>query len=92
MKEVSNSNTEDAGTVLKDGSRGNPGRKSNNWEWHQDYGYWHNSGALLPDFASCWIAVDEATRENGCLKVVKGTAVPKYRSSHTEASRSTACA
>lgn len=79
MKEAANSEIQESG-------------RSNNWEWHQDYGYWYNSGALLPDFASCWIAVDEATRENGCLKVVKGTAVPKYRSSHTEASRSTACA
>ena len=73
MKEVSNSNTEDAGTVLKDGSRGNPGRKSNNWEWHQDYGYWYGSGALYPGFGSCWIAADEATKQNGCLQVIKGS-------------------
>lgn len=37
------------------------------------YRYWYSSGALYPHFASCWIAVDAATRENGCLKVVKGS-------------------
>ncbi len=39
------------------------------WEWHQDYGYWYNNGCLLPLLASCMIAVDRATRENGCLEV-----------------------
>jgi len=43
------------------------------WEWHQDYGYWYNNGCLLPDMASCLIAVDRATKENGCLQVIKGT-------------------
>src|SRR5215472_5039771 len=39
------------------------------WEWHQDYGYWYQIGCLFPDMASCFIAVDPATRENGCLQV-----------------------
>ena len=43
------------------------------WEWHQDYGYWYNNGCLYPDMASCLIAVDEATRENGCLQVLRGS-------------------
>lgn len=43
------------------------------WEWHQDYGYWYNNGCLLPDMASCMIAVDKATQENGCLQVIKGS-------------------
>lgn len=43
------------------------------WAWHQDYGYWYNNGCLSPDLASCMIAVDRATRENGCLQVVKGS-------------------
>lgn len=41
------------------------------WEWHQDYGYWYNNGCLYPDMASCLIAVDKATKENGCLQVLK---------------------
>jgi hypothetical protein len=43
------------------------------WEWHQDYGYWYNNGCLFPDLASCMIAVDRATKENGCLQVLKGS-------------------
>ncbi len=43
------------------------------WEWHQDYGYWYQNGCLLPDMASCLIALDEATKENGCLQVLRGT-------------------
>ncbi|MCA9177522.1 MAG: phytanoyl-CoA dioxygenase family protein [Planctomycetales bacterium] len=43
------------------------------WEWHQDYGYWYNFGCLFPDMASCLIAVDRATRENGCLQVLPGS-------------------
>lgn len=43
------------------------------WEWHQDYGYWYNNGCLFPDMASCLIAVDRATRANGCLQVIRGS-------------------
>ena len=44
------------------------------WEWHQDYGYWYQFNAcLFPDMASCMIAVDRATKENGCLQVIKGS-------------------
>jgi ectoine hydroxylase-related dioxygenase (phytanoyl-CoA dioxygenase family) len=43
------------------------------WAWHQDYGYWYNNGCLWPDMGSCMIAVDQATKENGCLQVVPGS-------------------
>ncbi len=43
------------------------------WEWHQDYGYWYDNGCLYPDMASCLIAVDRATQENGCLQVIRGS-------------------
>ena len=43
------------------------------WAWHQDYGYWYNNACLWPDLASCMIAVDAATRENGCLQVLAGS-------------------
>jgi len=43
------------------------------WEWHQDYGYWYNNGCLFPDMASCMIAVDRASKENGCLQVIRGS-------------------
>ena len=43
------------------------------WTWHQDYGYWYQNGALFPLLCSAFIAVDRATRENGCLQVVRGS-------------------
>ena len=43
------------------------------WEWHQDYGYWYQLGCLSPDMASVYIALDPATRENGCLQLLTGS-------------------
>ena len=43
------------------------------WEWHQDYGYWYDDGFLTDDMASCYVALDRAVRENGCLMVMPGT-------------------
>jgi hypothetical protein len=44
------------------------------WEWHQDYGYWYKNGFLYPDaMISVMIAFTEATKENGCLQVLKGS-------------------
>ncbi len=43
------------------------------WEWHQDYGYWYDFGCLYPTMASCFIAIDACTRDNGCLQVIPGS-------------------
>jgi hypothetical protein len=43
------------------------------WAWHQDYGYWYQNGVLTPNLVSVMIAVDPATRENGCLQVIKAS-------------------
>ncbi len=43
------------------------------WAWHQDYGYWYQNGVLFPDLVSVFIAVDKATKKNGCLQVIKGS-------------------
>ncbi len=36
--------------------------------WHQDWMYWHGAHKI-----SVWVALDQATRDNGCLMVVPGT-------------------
>lgn len=41
------------------------------WTWHQDYGYWYQNGVLSPNLTSAYVAVDRATRENGCLQVIR---------------------
>lgn len=43
------------------------------WAWHQDYGYWYQNGVLFPLLTSAYVAIDRATKENGCLQVVKGS-------------------
>ena len=53
--------------ILKDAKVGGA------WAWHQDYGYWYQNGVLFPDLCSVMIAVDQATKENGCLQVLKGS-------------------
>jgi ectoine hydroxylase-related dioxygenase (phytanoyl-CoA dioxygenase family) len=41
------------------------------WTWHQDYGYWYQNGVLFPQLASVFIAIDRATKENGCMQVIR---------------------
>lgn len=36
--------------------------------WHQDYSYWTRTQPMA--HLTCWIALDDATRENGCLQYV----------------------
>jgi ectoine hydroxylase len=48
-------------------------RVGGGWAWHQDYGYWYQNGCLLPLMASAVIAVDPATRENGCMQFLSGS-------------------
>jgi ectoine hydroxylase len=43
------------------------------WAWHQDYGYWYQNGVLAPLLASAFIAIDPATRSNGCMQVIRGS-------------------
>jgi len=43
------------------------------WAWHQDYGYWYQNGVLFPLLTSAFITVDKATKENGCMQVLKGS-------------------
>ena len=42
-------------------------------EWHQDYEYWYANGCLFPLMASVMIALDDTTKGNGCLQVLKGS-------------------
>jgi len=43
------------------------------WAWHQDYGYWYQNGVLFPLLTSAFVAVDPATKENGCMQVLRGS-------------------
>jgi hypothetical protein len=39
--------------------------------WHQDYSYWTRTQPMA--HLSCWIGLDDATRENGCVHYVPGS-------------------
>src|SRR5947208_9164580 len=39
--------------------------------WHQDYSYWTRTRPM--SHLSCWIGLDDSTRENGCVHYVPGS-------------------
>ncbi len=39
--------------------------------WHQDYSYWTRTRPVA--HLSCWIGLDDSTRENGCVHYVPGS-------------------
>jgi ectoine hydroxylase-related dioxygenase (phytanoyl-CoA dioxygenase family) len=39
--------------------------------WHQDYSYWTRTQPMA--HLTCWIGLDDATRDNGCLYYVPGS-------------------
>jgi ectoine hydroxylase-related dioxygenase (phytanoyl-CoA dioxygenase family) len=38
--------------------------------WHQDYAYW---ASTAPEQVTCWMALDDATIENGCMQLIPGS-------------------
>lgn len=39
--------------------------------WHQDYSYWTRTQPMA--HLTCWIGLDEARRDNGCLQYIPGS-------------------
>lgn len=39
--------------------------------WHQDYSYWTRTGPI--QHLTCWVGLDDATTENGCLHYIPGS-------------------
>jgi len=48
-----------------------PARHGGVVAWHQDYSYWTRTTPLA--HLTCWIGLDDSTRENGCLNYVPGS-------------------
>jgi hypothetical protein len=49
-----------------------PPEKGRAVPWHEDSAYW--KGMLEPqEVMTVWLAIDESTRENGCMRVIPGT-------------------
>jgi hypothetical protein len=48
-----------------------PARHGGVVAWHQDYSYWTRTRPM--QHLTCWIGLDDTTRENGCLWYVPGS-------------------
>jgi len=48
-------------------------KEGGSWEWHQDYGYWYHNGILQPLMANVIVPLDDTTKDNGCLEVLRGS-------------------
>lgn len=48
-----------------------PARDGGVVAWHQDYSYWTRTQPMA--HVTCWIGLDDSTRENGCVYYVPGS-------------------
>lgn len=48
-----------------------PPKKGGVVAWHQDYSYWTRTKPVA--HLTCWCALDDATKENGCLQYIPGS-------------------
>ena len=48
-----------------------PARHGGVVAWHQDYSYWTRTTPLA--HLTCWVGLDDSTRENGCVRYVPGS-------------------
>ena len=48
-----------------------PARHGGIVAWHQDYSYWTRTKPMA--HLTCWIGLDDATRDNGCLQYIPGS-------------------
>ena len=57
-----------------------PGRDDAVFGWHQDQAYWIDTEDRRT--ATCWLAVDDSTRENGCMQFLPGSHREPVRPHH----------
>ena len=41
--------------------------------WHEDSSYWNGRVSTMAGICTIWLALDEASPENGCMKVIPGS-------------------
>jgi ectoine hydroxylase-related dioxygenase (phytanoyl-CoA dioxygenase family) len=41
--------------------------------WHEDSSYWNGRISTMEGICTVWLAIDEATEENGCMRVMPGS-------------------
>ena len=50
-----------------------PARTGRATPWHEDSAYWAGRISTMENVVTVWLAIDAATRENGCMKVIPGS-------------------
>ena len=66
-----------------------PGRPDAVFQWHQDQAYWIDTDDRRT--ATCWLAVDDSSMENGCMQFLPGShrePVRPHRPLHGDRSKS----
>ena len=66
-----------------------PGRPEAVFNWHQDQAYWIDTDDRRT--ATCWLAVEDSTEENGCMQFLAGShrdPVRPHRPLHEDRTRS----
>lgn len=43
--------------------------------WHEDSAYWNGRVSTMAGICTVWLAIDPATAENGCMRVIPGSQV-----------------
>ena len=41
--------------------------------WHEDSAYWNGRTSTMEGICTVWLAIDQATKENGCMAVIPGS-------------------
>jgi len=41
--------------------------------WHEDSSYWNGRTSTMEGICTVWLAIDEATKDNGCMSVIPGS-------------------
>ena len=41
--------------------------------WHEDSAYWHGRVSTMENIVTVWLALDHASPENGCMRVIPGS-------------------
>jgi hypothetical protein len=52
-----------------------PPRTGKATPWHEDSAYWDGRVSTLVGICTVWLAIDESTPENGCMRVIPGSHV-----------------
>lgn len=50
-----------------------PPRTGKATPWHEDSSYWNGRVSTMAGICTVWLAIDSATPENGCMKVIPGS-------------------